>query len=252
MMNMQETHLNLPNTGYCEWSYDNESRVLHANFRKRARTATSLSQLPVITEEDENFLMLMMEKSDITVISEGLADEISAKLWTREYIVGCIGSEYHHEIRSFQFQKTNTENKSQTQYHEERNWYSMTFSSYFDYLDKRRSSQEIPEEGGIGVGGNSERDTSFHFVDSHGKKQNINAQEEALVSAIINLMNPCLLYLYVNKNLVCIVLSIQYFQYMVDVDIPKLLPQCFEDLQKQFKLPKCLPGGAHCMMNAVR
>ena len=38
---------------------------------------------------------------------------------------------------------------------------------------------------------------------------------------------------------------------MIDVDMVKLLPQAFEDFQKSFKLPGILPGGSHCMMNAV-
>lgn len=38
---------------------------------------------------------------------------------------------------------------------------------------------------------------------------------------------------------------------MIDVDLIKLLPKSFEDLQKNFKLSSILPGGSHCMMNAV-
>lgn len=38
---------------------------------------------------------------------------------------------------------------------------------------------------------------------------------------------------------------------MIDVDLIKLLPKCFEDLQQNFKLSSILPGGSHCMMNAV-
>lgn len=38
---------------------------------------------------------------------------------------------------------------------------------------------------------------------------------------------------------------------MIDVDLIKLLPKSFEDLQNNFKLSSILPGGSHCMMNAV-
>jgi hypothetical protein len=38
---------------------------------------------------------------------------------------------------------------------------------------------------------------------------------------------------------------------MIDVDVMKLLPHAFEDFQRNFKLPGILPGGSHCMMNAV-
>ena len=38
---------------------------------------------------------------------------------------------------------------------------------------------------------------------------------------------------------------------MVDVDVVKLLPDAFDDLQQNFKLSGILPGGSHCMMSAV-
>ena len=42
-----------------------------------------------------------------------------------------------------------------------------------------------------------------------------------------------------------------FVKYMVDVDVVKLLPDAFDDLQQNFKLPGILPGGSHCMMSAV-
>ncbi|KAK1736014.1 hypothetical protein QTG54_013150 [Skeletonema marinoi] len=163
----------------------------------------------------------MMERDDITVISEGLADEISASLWTKEYITGCIGSEYHHKFRAFQKKSrtvaTKDDSTSTIEYHEEqRGWYSMKVASYFDYLEKRRSVQDKQqEESDISDG--SEK--MFSFEDSNGKEHCINAEEVSL--------------------------------YMVDVDLIKLLPKSFEDLQNNFKLSSILPGGSHCMMNAV-
>jgi hypothetical protein len=183
----------LPDTGYCKWSFDAESRVLYANFRDT--TATLNPQFPVIMSLDEEFLLRMMERDDITVISEGLADEISSSLWTREYIVGCIGSEYHHKFRAFQ-KKTrtvpNTTNddkqtaRSTTiEYHEEKSgWYSMKFSSYFDYLEKRRNVQEnMRKEGGDDNSGNS-NDRMFSFEDCNGKEHSIDAEEVSLVSVV--------------------------------------------------------------------
>lgn len=187
----------LPDTGYCKWSYEPESRVLYANFRIN-------TSFPVVTvtPEDESFLLRMMEQDDITVISEGLADGISAKLWTREYIMGCIGSQYHHKVRAFQ-QKARSvsnidiENNTPTktiEYHEEKqDWYSMKFSSYFEYLDKRRNLQEMWKQGGIDNGGSSESydipDRKFNFLDSDENMHEIDAQEVSLVSVLpINLI----------------------------------------------------------------
>jgi hypothetical protein len=33
--------------------------------------------------------------------------------------------------------------------------------------------------------------------------------------------------------------------------LPKLLPKLYDDFAKNFKMPDCLPGGTHCMMNSV-
>ena len=39
--------------------------------------------------------------------------------------------------------------------------------------------------------------------------------------------------------------------YMIDFDVIKLLPKLYEAIQNDFLLPGILPGGVHCMMNAV-
>mmetsp|Transcript_27524 Transcript_27524/g.40496 ORF Transcript_27524/g.40496 Transcript_27524/m.40496 type:complete len:1131 (-) Transcript_27524:848-4240(-) len=39
--------------------------------------------------------------------------------------------------------------------------------------------------------------------------------------------------------------------YMIDYDMVKLLPPLYEDFINKFKMPGCLPGGIHCMMNSV-
>lgn len=39
--------------------------------------------------------------------------------------------------------------------------------------------------------------------------------------------------------------------YMIDLDVIKLLPKLYEAILCDFKLPGILPGGVHCMMNAV-
>jgi len=41
-----------------------------------------------LTREDEVFLLEMMERDDVTVVSEGLADAVNDTLWTPEYIRG--------------------------------------------------------------------------------------------------------------------------------------------------------------------
>ncbi|KAL7537548.1 hypothetical protein ACHAXR_007900, partial [Thalassiosira sp. AJA248-18] len=208
----------LPKSNYCTWSFDEKSRVLLANFRD-SQYKTGKGKIKV-AREDEAFLFRMMERDDITVISEGLADAINSKLWTREYIEGCIGADYHHKVRGFETSshENGPEKQSAQQPTEKKGWYSMKVSDYFHYLEQRRSvkSAKLGSSKGDECLSLSE---NFAFTDSDGTEKSVNVDKEAL--------------------------------YMIDVDMVKLLPQAFEDLQRNFKLPGILPGGSHCMMNAV-
>ena len=65
----------LPNTGYCKWTYDEKTRVLLAKFEEQ-----------IINAEDENFLLQMMERDDVTVVSEGLVSPLDEKLWDLKYL----------------------------------------------------------------------------------------------------------------------------------------------------------------------
>lgn len=115
---------------------------------------------------------------------------------------------------------------------------SMKISDYCKYLDKRSTAlQSIAEKRskkGVDLvnpasreddligrptdveGQNSE---SFTFLTHDGKEETINVVDEVL--------------------------------YLIDYDMVKLLPPLYEDFVNKFKLPDCLPGGQHCMMNAV-
>lgn len=39
--------------------------------------------------------------------------------------------------------------------------------------------------------------------------------------------------------------------YMIDYDIVRMLPELYNDLDANLKIPECFPGGKMCMMNAV-
>jgi len=220
----------------------------------------------------------MMERDDLTVVSEGLADELKPELWNPSFIAGAAGTEYYHKFRKFQRRKTNTKDTeacgdgapiSSVTHDEVDQCVSMKVKDYFRYLDTRRSvlaklaenqkgdgqqsstaspcrketvssaevsagivsgvGAEVSEgvvagvvEGdvaGVGAKDESESQTRFTFTDDSGKEHFIDVVETVL--------------------------------YMLDFDIIKLFPQLNEDFKSCFKLPGCLPGGSHCMMNAV-
>ena len=146
----------LPDTGLCKWSFDKVSRVLLANFCASSH-AVKAEQVTVLPE-DEQFLLKMMERDDITVISQGLADAINPSLYSNDYIKGVIGSIDHHKVRRF----TTTNGQIG-----EAGWHTMKFEAYFDYINKRGAVKDDP---------------SFTFENSNGEKTTIDLVKDALVS----------------------------------------------------------------------
>ena len=112
----------LPSTRYCKWSFNYKTQVLLANFWDNMN-----NRFISVVPEDEKFLFQMMKRDDITVVSEGLADRINPKLYTKEFIEGCIGEEYHNKIRRVE--------RVGERYEEQTDWYGMIFLDYFQYVN---------------------------------------------------------------------------------------------------------------------
>ena len=69
----------LQHTGNCKWTYDENSRVLLAKFEEQ-----------IINAEDENFLLQMMERDDVTVVSEGLVSPLDENMWNLKFVDKCL------------------------------------------------------------------------------------------------------------------------------------------------------------------
>lgn len=89
----------MPNTGSCKWKWDENSRVLLAEF----------SMSKHLHFEDEKWLWQMMERDDITVISSGLIHEpgLDPSMWNTACTGEVLKSEYHHKIRRFNLERNN-------------------------------------------------------------------------------------------------------------------------------------------------
>ena len=173
----------LPSTGYCTWSFDEDSRVLLANFRdtNNYREKRNIK----VSRPDESFLFGMMERDDITVISEGLADSLDSSKLSREYIEGCIGNEYHHKYRGFETVslENGLGNPPIEEPKEKPGWYSMKVSDYFQYLDQRQSLKNARlGDSKENESPSSHMNTNFSFTDSNGEGHSVNVDKESLVS----------------------------------------------------------------------
>ena len=152
-----------PESSNCDWKFDQTTRVLLADFLSPSLRNGKI----IITPEDEQFLMTMMERDDITVVSEGLAVGIDLRLFDEDFITGRIGHNYHPKIK--EFRKTESGSDVDGTYSETTTWHSMTFKDYFAYLKHASNTDENV-------------DSMFTFEDSEGNQVNIDTKEVVLVS----------------------------------------------------------------------
>ena len=69
----------LPQTGKCTWTFDEQSCVILGRFWNRGESL-------IVYDDDREFLFDMMERNDITVITEGHADGLNHNVWNLEFI----------------------------------------------------------------------------------------------------------------------------------------------------------------------
>jgi len=181
-----------------------------------------------VTEEDETFLLKMMERSDIAVVSEGLFYGSDTSVWDLDFIAARSGDKMFHRFRVFEKRLMHQENFDSMRlgirpkpvpnvaheqhfkhYSEMDGDTAMKIEDYVRYLHTYNSVQD-----------QKSNDSSFSCLNSKGDEMHFDVSSQSL--------------------------------YMIDLDLRKLLPETFEDFSRSFRLPSLLPGGKHCLMNAVR
>jgi hypothetical protein len=202
-----------PNTGKCKWSFDKDTRVLLADFRQENGKVE-------LIEEDERFLYEMMERDDITCISDGLANHIDPKSYDPNTLFNAAGDEFFHKHRRFDKMKRQEfealgETHVTCKYKEKDVSLAMQVKDFSRYVGMHEAALKAEAEGKADA-----VETKFEFKDQSGT-----------VHTIEDVRNTVL--------------------YMIDFDVIKLLPKLYEAIQNDFLLPGILPGGVHCMMNAV-
>mmetsp|Transcript_1622 Transcript_1622/g.2385 ORF Transcript_1622/g.2385 Transcript_1622/m.2385 type:complete len:1247 (+) Transcript_1622:125-3865(+) len=144
-----------PTTGKCEWKFDEIHRVLLADFSPSSSPNADMD--PV----DERFFLQMLERNDITVVSEGLVstETLDPGLWKLEHMQHSLGGEYYHKFRRFD---TTMDENGFEKCREVDSLLSMKIGNYIDYLNKRQDhlSEKL-------------RDPRFTFIDHEGNENNI-------------------------------------------------------------------------------
>ncbi|KAL3936586.1 MAG: hypothetical protein SGBAC_008127 [Bacillariaceae sp.] len=149
----------LPKTGNCEWTWDNNQRVLLANFSSSVSSSNSFFMDP----KDEAFFLEMMERNDVTVISEGLisVQSLNPDYWKPDYLRRILGQEYYHKFRRFDTVKTK---EGFEKCFEVDGMVSMKVGDYIRYLEKRHDYLRGEMDGS---------DHSFSFVNHKGESKTL-------------------------------------------------------------------------------
>jgi hypothetical protein len=175
-------------------------------------------------KEDESFLLKMMERTDIAVVSEGLFCGNNTSVWELDYIADICQHTMCHNFRIFD-QSMNAQQK---------------FDNKRKGTSKRVSKKEETFEHFV----MSDTSTSMNFQDyTRYLHQYKSVQEQNGVDTRFSYNNQSgtTVELDVRKSII----------YMIDLEIPKMLNRTYEDFINFFRLPSLLPGGKHCLMNAV-
>ena len=212
---------NFPNTGKCKWTFNAEERVILANFKCGGGQDK-------LSEEDESFLLSMMERTDIAVVSDGLFNHRNKSLWDADLIEGCAGNNMYHHFRLFEktemtqeaiddkrfgrrtkeYETLNEGNPKLEHFCERDGDLSMKIGDYICYLTKWQEVQKNPT-----------CDSIFKFKTFAGDDRSIDVKKSSI--------------------------------YLIDLDLAKFLPEINKDFKKNFLARGFLPGGKHCMMNSV-
>ena len=241
----------------CRWSFDPETRVVLANFRSTEGSV-------VVSQSDKERLYRLMERDDVTLITEGLADRLDPQLWDLEYIMSLVGSEYYYRFRRFTSEIVEPPKTKKGK--------------------KRKANADEDGGSGGGIDKDKEKDKngSPTTTTAPSKPQKLYREVDGYTAMKgIDYLN----YLKARKESICngttttaaatettvttrMVKELFHYidpegkqrsfdpsteiLYMIDYDMERKLPCVFADFLNKFALPECMPGGSRCMMNSVR
>jgi hypothetical protein len=115
-----------PRTNKCNWSFDTEHLVLHADFRQDDGKVE-------VTEVDEKYFLESCERHDITCIASGLASSLSPELYDLKQLVASNGELFINKVRRFKWDGK--------QYSEHYRMYSMKYKDFVRFVEMRMDAR---------------------------------------------------------------------------------------------------------------
>lgn len=168
-----------------------------------------------VTPTDEQFYLRMIERDDLTVISSGLASGLLPELYDLEKLVASHGHLFLKKVKLFNKRKGID---GKYRYFESEGVYSMTLKDFSSFVEMKVTLMEREWRRESSSSGCSE--ATFTFTNNDGLVHRIPVANNVL--------------------------------YVIDADAALYAPNLLKGLKQNFKMPGILPGGEHCLMNAVR
>ena len=209
--------VNLPRSSslHCDYSFDEVSRVLLIKVRKKAGIDGFYSDL---TEEDERYILQMMERDDVTCVMEGFCRNLNKDLWKLDRFSSLFGTtaEPHYKVRVFR--GVNSSDIVPQKYEEEDGVIALTPLDFVRYLQQRQDQLKRIQT-------TQERDHESEKFSYPIYENGTKTEKESSLNCI------------------------DYVLYFIDYDLVKLMPHLHHDFEQNFLFPEIMPAGRYCMMH---
>ena len=209
--------VNLPKSSslHCDYSFDEVSRVLLIKVRKDEGGDCYYNRL---SKEDEQYVLRMMERDDVTCVFEGFCRNLDKNLWAFNRFSSPFGAtaEPHYKVRVFR--GVNNCTIVPQNYEEKDGVIVLTPSDFVRYLYQRKEELERIETT---------------------QKRNFKSE----------LFSYCLYENGTRTRKIESLNCIDCVFYFIDYDLMKLMPHLHEDFEQHFLFPAILPAGRYCMMH---
>lgn len=206
------------------WSYDDTSRVLLGVFNNNHH----------LDREDLIFLLKMMERDDITVVTEGFA-RLNTSLWTLATLSHMVGDSVCHQFRVFRrVMKVGSNEKCCYESFEELGeCCDMFMKDYFRYIQLRRDQLKC---------------IANRILLANQKNATLCTKDETIYR---NKNDELFTYKSYKNDQTYTLNCIDTILYLIDYDLGKFLPMYYEDFMSNYAVPQILPGSPFCLMHEV-
>jgi hypothetical protein len=210
------------------WTFNEVSRVVFGDFTDHPHG--------LLEPKDCLFLLQMMERDDVTVVTQGFSSRLDSHLWSLDTFENIVGNDVCHQFRVFERCLVLQADNYYESFEERGRCCSMVMKDYFRYIRQRNEqlkniAQRILMQSAL-----------------KKSKETLSPSEEALYR---NATDELFSYSIFNNGETRTMNCIDNVLYLIDYDLAKLLPVLNEDFKQNFLAPQLLPAGQFCLMQEV-